>query len=76
MFNSYVCLVFLVIDSFHDSYFIQIADQNGKPLQLPDEERRALSMAMMLNEKGRACLKRKQYGEALLLLLEADSAFK
>ncbi|XP_072034436.1 NEDD8 ultimate buster 1-like [Amphiura filiformis] len=63
-------------DSDHDNYFIQIADQDGKPLELPDGERRALSMAMMLNEKGRACLKRKQYGEALVLLLEADGAFK
>ncbi|XP_071489465.1 NEDD8 ultimate buster 1-like [Diadema antillarum] len=59
-----------------DRYFLQIADQTGRPIKLPDEERQALSVALTLNEKGRACLKRKQYGEALLILLEADQAFK
>ncbi|XP_038047872.1 NEDD8 ultimate buster 1-like isoform X2 [Patiria miniata] len=58
-----------------DQYFLQIADQTGKPIDLPDSEREALSVALALNEKGRACLKRKQHGEALLILLEAEKAF-
>ncbi|XP_070570059.1 LOW QUALITY PROTEIN: NEDD8 ultimate buster 1-like [Ptychodera flava] len=63
-------------DGEHDDYYLQIADHTGKPINLPAEERKALALAMTLNEKGRAALKRKQYGEALLLLLEADSEFK
>ncbi|XP_013387690.1 NEDD8 ultimate buster 1 [Lingula anatina] len=56
--------------------FLQIADQAGKSLQLPPEERKALTLAMTLHEKGKAAIKRKQYGEALLLLLEADKEFR
>ncbi|XP_071943030.1 NEDD8 ultimate buster 1-like [Antedon mediterranea] len=59
----------------HDKYHLQIADQTGKPIDLPKEESRALSVALTLNERGRACLKRKEYGEALLVLLEADKEF-
>ncbi len=33
-------------------------------------------LAMTLHEKGRAALKRKEYGEAVLLMLEADKEFK
>ena len=33
-------------------------------------------MAMTLHEKGKATLKKKQYGDALYLLLEADKEFK
>ncbi|XP_071792301.1 NEDD8 ultimate buster 1-like [Asterias amurensis] len=58
-----------------ERYFLQIADQTGKPIDIPDDEREALSVALTLNEKGKACLKRKQYGEALLILLEAEKAF-
>ncbi|XP_033114770.1 NEDD8 ultimate buster 1-like [Anneissia japonica] len=59
----------------HERYHLQIADQTGKPINLPEEESHALSVALTLNEKGRACLKRRQYGEALLILLEADKEF-
>lgn len=59
-----------------DRYFLQIADHTGRAIKLPDEERQALSVALTLNEKGRACLKRKQHGEGLLILLEADHAFR
>lgn len=57
-------------------YYMQIADQTGKPIALPAEERKALSVAMVLHEKGRTALKRKKYSEALLLLLEADKEFR
>ncbi|XP_077997726.1 NEDD8 ultimate buster 1-like [Glandiceps talaboti] len=63
-------------DGVHDDYYLQIADHTGKPIQLPPGERKALAMAMTLNEKGRAAVKRKQYGEALLYLLEADQEFR
>lgn len=54
---------------------IQIADQSGRPLQLPSEEKRALTLAMTLHEKGRVALKRKEIEQSLLLLLEADKEF-
>lgn len=57
-------------------YYMQIADQTGKPIALPMAEKRALGVAMVLHEKGRAALKRKKYTEALLLLLEADKEFR
>lgn len=57
-------------------YYMQIADQTGKPIPLPKEERKALSVAMVLHEKGRTALKHKKYSEALLLLLEADKEFR
>lgn len=57
-------------------YYMQIADQTGKPIALPMAERKALGVAMVLHEKGRAALKRKKYSEALLLLLEADKEFR
>ncbi|ELU11079.1 hypothetical protein CAPTEDRAFT_227081 [Capitella teleta] len=63
------------IEDESDDYYVQIADQNGKSLNLPTEERKALMLAMTLHEKGRSALKQKDYEGALLLLLEADSEF-
>ncbi|XP_046345858.2 NEDD8 ultimate buster 1-like [Haliotis rufescens] len=63
------------IDSEEDDFDIQIADQSGKPLQLPLEEKKALTLAMTLHEKGRASLKKKEISQALLLFLEADTEF-
>ncbi|XP_022256721.1 NEDD8 ultimate buster 1-like [Limulus polyphemus] len=56
--------------------YLQVADQNGKVLQLPQQERKALALAMTLHEKGRATMKRKNYGEALIFFLEADTEFR
>uniref|UniRef100_A0A8D8TZF2 NEDD8 ultimate buster 1 n=2 Tax=Cacopsylla melanoneura TaxID=428564 RepID=A0A8D8TZF2_9HEMI len=54
---------------------VQIADQSGKNLTLPKEEKKALVTAMVLHEKGRAALEKKDYARALLFLLEADNRF-
>merc|ERR1719154_199508 len=62
-------------DSDKDDYFLQVADQSGKSLDLPREEKRSLIIAMSLHEKGRAALKKKQYSAALVLLLEAEREF-
>lgn len=59
-----------------DDFDIQITDQGGRPLALPREEKRSLTLAMTLHEKGRAALKSQKYSKALLLLLEADKEFK
>ncbi|KAK3088676.1 hypothetical protein FSP39_022249 [Pinctada imbricata] len=59
-----------------DAFGIQIADQSGRPLQLPAEERKALTLAMTLHEKGRVAVKRGEIAKALLLLLEADKEFR
>jgi len=59
-----------------DEYFnVQIADQKGQPIDLPIEEKKALTIAMTLHEKGRAVLKDQKVTLALPLLLEADEEF-
>ena len=45
-------------DSNKDDYFLQVADQSGKSLDLPQDEKRSLIIAMSLHEKGRAALKK------------------
>ena len=41
-----------------DDYYLQVADQRGKSLDLPQAERTSLIIAMSLHEKGRAALKK------------------
>ncbi|GAB1604916.1 hypothetical protein Ahia01_000773200 [Argonauta hians] len=65
-----------VEDRSYDTPFLEIADQNGRPLRLPACEKKALAFAMALNEKGRSYLRQKDYSSALILLLEADREFK
>ncbi|XP_051543445.1 NEDD8 ultimate buster 1 isoform X2 [Myxocyprinus asiaticus] len=55
--------------------FLEIADQKGNPLQIPDSERKALILAMGFHEKGRALMKRRNHSAALCHLLEADEQF-
>lgn len=55
--------------------FLEIADQKGNPLKIPDRERKALILAMGFHEKGRSLMKRKQYDNALCHLLQADHQF-
>ncbi|XP_046393499.1 NEDD8 ultimate buster 1-like isoform X2 [Ischnura elegans] len=59
----------------HNVSYLQVADQSGKVLNLPKEEAQALSVAMALNEKGRAALKSEDYSLALLFFLEAEKEF-
>lgn len=55
---------------------LSVADQSGKSLDLPKEEKKSLIIAMSLHEKGRAALKRKDFDLALVLLLEASQKFQ
>lgn len=50
-------------------------DQDGNAVFLPPSEQRVLLMAMGFYEKARAALKRRDYSESLILLLEADELF-
>lgn len=50
-------------------------DQDGNTIHLPPAEKRALLLALAIHEKGRAVLKKDQYNEALVLLLEADNQY-
>lgn len=58
-----------------NQYSLQVADQSGKPLELPLEEKKALAVALALHEKGRSALKREDYSLALVFLLEADREY-
>ncbi|XP_002126619.2 NEDD8 ultimate buster 1 [Ciona intestinalis] len=58
------------------AYDAQIADQNGRTIDIPPDEKAAITVALSLHEKGRNKLKEKQYSFALLFLLEADTEFR
>ncbi|XP_072306488.1 NEDD8 ultimate buster 1 [Eucyclogobius newberryi] len=55
--------------------FLEIADQKGNPLTIPQHEKKALILAMGFHEKGRSLMKRKQFDDALCHLLQADQQF-
>jgi len=62
-------------DAKSDEYYLQIADQSGRALDIPPEEKKALIIAMSLHEKGKAALAKADYSLALVLMLEAESEF-
>lgn len=59
-----------------DSDYMRLEDQFGNVVKIPEEEKRALIVAMALHEKGRAALKREDYSRALVFFLEADAEFR
>ena len=52
-----------------------IADQNGRQVELPKEERKAIIIAMSLHEKGKSAMKRGNFPLAIVLLLEAKDEY-
>ncbi|XP_061660777.1 NEDD8 ultimate buster 1 isoform X3 [Syngnathoides biaculeatus] len=62
-------------DDLQDAPFLEVADQKGTPLKIPQREKKALILAMGLHEKGRALMKRKRHDDALCHLLQADVHF-
>ncbi|CAH0561061.1 unnamed protein product [Brassicogethes aeneus] len=59
-----------------DDNYMQIEDQFGNAIKIPKAERKALTVAMALNEKGKAALKKEDYSKALIYFLEAEHEFK
>uniref|UniRef100_A0A1I8NVK4 UBA domain-containing protein n=1 Tax=Stomoxys calcitrans TaxID=35570 RepID=A0A1I8NVK4_STOCA len=62
-----------IVDSSRQLF--EMEDQDGNPVFLPPAENRALLMGMSFYEKARAAMKREQFDEALILLLESDEKF-
>ncbi|XP_017052858.2 NEDD8 ultimate buster 1 [Drosophila ficusphila] len=58
-----------------DHRFMEMEDQDGRPIFLPPDENRSLLMAMSMYEVARVSMGKENYDEALLLLLEADELF-
>ena len=58
-------------------YQLRITDQQGRELTaLSDDEKRSLTIAMTLHEKGRSFLRQHDYLSALALFSEADNEFR
>lgn len=55
---------------------MQIEDQDGNLIHIPPAEKQAIMMALAIHEKGRAALRRNDYNEALIFLLEADNEYR
>lgn len=62
----------------HDTHCTraQMEDQEGNVIHLPPNERQSLMLALAMHEKGKSALKRDDYSEALVFLLDADNEYK
>jgi len=67
---------FLAKETSVGDFSLQVADQSGRALDLPQAEKNALAVALALHEKGRAALKAKLFSRALVFLLESDKVYK
>nr|CAI5842294.1 unnamed protein product [Callosobruchus analis] len=59
-----------------DNEYMQLEDQFGNVVKIPSHEKKALVVAMMLQEKGKSALKKKDYTKALIYFLEADEEYR
>ncbi|CAG0912374.1 unnamed protein product [Notodromas monacha] len=59
-----------------DDKFLQIRDQTGSPVKIPEHSRLALMTALALYDRGRTELKFGHFSKALIFFLESDSEFK
>ena len=60
--------------------YVEICDQTGRPIDMPDGERRSLTLALTLHQKGKHLLhfgtSEQDYHQALALLRECDREFQ
>nr|CAH7722938.1 unnamed protein product [Callosobruchus chinensis] len=59
-----------------DNQYMQLEDQFGNVVKIPPHEKKALVVAMTLQEKGKSALKKKDYTKALVYFLEADEEYR
>ncbi|XP_076255328.1 NEDD8 ultimate buster 1-like [Rhynchophorus ferrugineus] len=59
-----------------DDHYLRLEDQFGNPIKIPNNEKKALIVAMTLHEKGRSALKKEDYSTGLVFFLEADQEFR
>ncbi|XP_018326796.1 NEDD8 ultimate buster 1 isoform X2 [Agrilus planipennis] len=59
-----------------NGHYLELEDQYGNKINVPQRERKALILAMALHEKGRSSLKKNDHAKALIYFLEADDEFR
>ncbi|XP_045479093.1 NEDD8 ultimate buster 1-like isoform X2 [Harmonia axyridis] len=59
-----------------DDQYMELQDQFGNTIRMPPSEKEAFVIAMTLQKKGEAAMKRGDYSKALVMFLEADEEYK